>query len=156
MVVEEKIIEKITNRAVKKAVAEMEQVKSKAVSTPVGQITLASAEMDESTSLELYINVSEMSDTWKEAINKAIEAGKLAHEESKRYGWAWSNAGVTTLTRLHIIINPAWKVSTSLEVYYQDKEKDYLFGTVYFDINIDDAIALKEIIVDVIRDKLFQ
>ena len=67
MVVEEKIIEEITNKAVKKVVAEMEQVKSKAVSTPVGKITLASAEMDESTSLEFYINVPEVSDTWKES-----------------------------------------------------------------------------------------
>lgn len=50
----------------------------------------------------------------------------------------------------------SWKVSIRLEVYYEDKEKDYMFGTVYFKVNIADDVALKEIIVDAIRSRLFQ
>lgn len=49
-----------------------------------------------------------------------------------------------------------WKVSIRLEVYYEDKEKDYMFGTVYFKVNIADDVALKEIIVDAIRSRLSQ
>lgn len=55
-----------------------------------------------------------------------------------------------------MLINPEWKIRTGLEVYFQDKEKDYLFGTVYFKVNITDDVALKEIIVDAIRSRLFQ
>lgn len=156
MTFDEKIIEEITSKAVKKAIAEMEQAEDKTVETSIGQITLTSAEMDEDSSMNLYINISEVSDTWKEIIDKAIETGKLAHEESKRYGWTWSNAGVDTLTRLYVTIKSDWKVKTGLEVYFQDKEKDYLFGTVYFHVNIADDAALKEIIVASIREKLFQ
>lgn len=158
MVVDGKIIEKITNKAVKNAIAEMEQVKPKTVITTLGELIPTLAEIDKDRTIDFYIKVddSEISYEWKDLINKAIETGKLAHEESKRYGWTWSNAGVDILPRLRVIINSDWKISTGLEVYYQDKEKDYMFGTVYFHINITDDVALKEIIVDAIRNKLFQ
>ena len=156
MVVDGKIIEEITSKAVKKAVAEMEQAENKTVETFVGQITLTSAEMDEDSPMEFYIDISEMSDTWKEVINKAIETAKLAHEEALKYGWTWSDAGVDISTRLHVTIKSDWKIKTRLDVYFQDKEKDYMFGTVYFHVHITDDIALKEIIVQAIRNKLFQ
>lgn len=156
MVVDGKIIEEITSKAIKKAIAEMEQADSKTMETSVGQVTLTSAEMNEDSTMEFYINVSEMSDTWKEVINKAIETAKLAHEEALKYGWTWSDAGVNTSIRLHVTIKPDWKIKTRLDVYFQDKEKDYMFGTVYFHINTIDDITLKEIIVDAIRNKLFQ
>ena len=46
MTFDEKIIEEITSKAVKKAIAEMEQAEDKTVETSMGQITLISAEMD--------------------------------------------------------------------------------------------------------------
>lgn len=137
-------------------VKDMEQVESKVITTPLGMLEVTSAEMDEDNSMEFYINVSGTCPEWFDAIKQAIETGKLAHEEVKRYGWTWSSAGVDTLTRLHVLINPEWKIRTGLEVYFQDKEKDYLFGTVYFNINVTNDVALKEIIVDAIRSRLFQ
>lgn len=133
----------------------MEQREFKKVNTALGQITLTDVESSETDAIMFYINISEVSDTWKEVIEKAVELGKLSHEEAKKYGWTWSSAGVFASMRLQVVIHPNWKVSTTLEVFYQDKEKDYLFGTVYFDVNIPDD-ALKEIVIDAIRDKLFQ
>lgn len=156
MVVDGKVIEKITSKAVKNAIAEMEQVKPKTVLTTLGEFIPTSAEINESSGTEFYINVSEVSDAWKEVIQRAVYIDKFNNEEANRYGVDWCDAGVNTLTRLHITINPDWKVSTSLEVYYEDKEKDYMFGTVYFKVNVVDDIALKEIIIDAIRAKLFQ
>lgn len=118
MVVDGKIIEEITSKAIKKAIAEMEQADSKTMETSVGQVTLTSAEMNEDSTMEFYINVSEMSDTWKEVINKAIETAKLAHEEALKYGWTWSDAGVNTSIRLHVTIKPDWKIKTRLDVYF--------------------------------------
>lgn len=132
----------------------MEQ-REKKVNTALGQITLTDVEPSETDAIMFYINISEVSDTWKDVIEKAVEVGKLSHEESKRYGWTWSNAGVIATMRLQVVIHPNWKISTALEVFYQDKEKDYLFGTVYFDVNIPDEV-LTEIIIDAIRDRLFQ
>lgn len=126
------------------------------ITTPLGMLEVTSAEMDEDNSMEFYINVSGTCPEWSDAIKQAIETGKLAHEEVKRYGWTWSSAGVDTLTRLHVLINSEWKIRTGLEVYFQDKEKDYLFGTVYFNIHVTNDVELKEIIVDAIRSRLFQ
>lgn len=134
---------------------EMEHAKPKKVRTALGSFTPMSAEINKDDTMEFYINIdnSEMSYEWEDLINKAIEAGKLAHEESKRYGWTWSNAGVDILARLHVVINSDWKISTGLEVFYQDKEKDYLFGTVYF-TNVAKDFMMKEIVVNAIRDRL--
>ena len=106
--------------------------------------------------MEFYINVSEVSDAWIEVIQRAVYIDKFNNKEANRYGADWCDAGVNTLTRLHVTINPDWKVSIRLEVYYEDKEKDYMFGTVYFKVNIADDVALKEIIVDAIRSRLSQ
>lgn len=57
---------------------------------------------------------------------------------------------------IDVLINSEWKIRTGLEVYFQDKEKDYLFGTVYFNIHVTNDVELKEIIVDAIRSRLFQ
>ena len=124
MVVDGKIIEEITSKAVKNAIAEMEQVKPKTVLTTLGEFIPTSAEIDKDRTIDFYIKVdaSEISYEWKDLIDKAIETGKLAHEEAKRYGWTWSNAGVDILPRLRVVINSDWKISTGLEVYYQDKE----------------------------------
>lgn len=133
----------------------VEQRESKKVNTALGQITLTNAESSETEAIMFYINISEVSDTWKKVIEKSIELGKLSHEEAKRYEWTWSNAGVIVIMRLQVMIYPNWKVSTGLEVYYQDKEKDYLFGTVYFDIKIP-AEVLKEIMIESIKNVSFR
>ena len=119
-------------------------------------MNVTSAEIDKSSGMEFYINVSEVSDAWIEVIQKAVYIDRFNNKEANRYGADWCDAGVNTLTRLHVTINPGWKVSIRLEVYYEDKEKDYMFGTVYFKVNIADDVALKEIIVDAIRSRLFQ
>ena len=147
---EERILVEITNKAVKKAIAEMEQAE-----LTLGYINVTSAEINESSGMEFYINASEVSDAWKEVIQRAVYIDKFNNKEANRYGADWCDAGVDTLTRLHVTINPDWKVSTSLEVYYEDKEKDYMFGTVYFKVNVADDV-IKKIIVATIRNKLFQ
>lgn len=152
---EERILVEITNKAVKKAIAEMEQTKPKPITTTLGYMNVTSAEIDKSSGMEFYINVSEVSDAWIEVIQKAVYIDKFNNKEANRYGADWCDAGVNTLIRLHVIINPDWKVSTSLEVYYEDKEKDYMFGTVYFKVNVADDV-IKKIIVATIRNKLFQ
>ena len=119
-------------------------------------MNVTSAEIDKSSGMEFYINVSEVSDAWIEVIQKAVYIDRFNNKEANRYGADWCDAGVNTLTRLYVTINPDWKVSIRLEVYYEDKEKDYMFGTVYFKVNIVDDVALKEIIVDAIRSRLFQ
>lgn len=84
-------------------------------------------------------------DDWKVIVGNLVNSSKD--------GKASVYAG---LKELHVTINPSWKVSIRLEVYYEDKEKDYMFGTVYFKVNIADDVALKEIIVDAIRSRLSQ
>ena len=148
----QRIIEEITNKAVKNALAEMEQAKPKPITTTLGYMNVTSAEIDKSSGMEFYINVSEVSDAWIEVIQRAVYIDKFNNKEAAD----WCDAGVNTLTRLHVTINPDWKVSIRLEVFYEDKEKDYMFGTVYFKVNIADDVALKEIIVDAIRSKLSQ
>ena len=127
-----------------------------AVNTTLGQINVTSVEMDDLGEMEFYINVSEVSDTWEESIQKAVHVDKLNNEEAQRYGVDWCDAGVNTKTRLYVRISPDWKISTALETYYEDKERDYIFGTVYFKVNISDDVALKETIIALIRNKLFQ
>ena len=127
-----------------------------AVNTTLGQINVTSMEMDDLGEMEFYINVSEVSDAWKESIQKAVYVDKCNNEDAHRYGVGWCDAGVNTKIRLYVRISSDWKISTGLEVYYEDKEKDYMFGTVYFKVNIDDDVALKEAIVATIRAKLFQ
>lgn len=127
-----------------------------AVNTTLGQINVTSVEMDDLGEMEFYINVSEVSDTWEESIKKAVYVDKFNNEEAQRYGVDWCDAGVNTKTRLYVRISPDWKISTALEVYYEDKESDYMFGTVYFKVNISDDVALKEAIIATIRNKLFQ
>ena len=56
------------------------------ITTPLGLLEVTSAEMDEDNSMEFYINVSGTCSEWSDAIKQAIETGKLAHEEVKRYG----------------------------------------------------------------------
>ena len=153
---DQRIIEEITNKAVKNALAEMEQAKPKPITTTLGYMNVTSAEIDKSSGMEFYINVSEVSDAWIEVIQKAVYIDRFHNKEANRYGADWCDAGVNTLIRLHVTINPDWKVSIRLEVYYEDKEKDYMFGTVYFKVNIADDVALKEIIVDAIRSRLSQ
>lgn len=153
---DQRIIEEITNKAVKNALAEMEQAKPKPITTTLGYMNVTSAEIDKSSGMEFYINVLEVSDAWIEVIQRAVYIDRFNNKEANRYGTDWCDAGVNTLTRLHVTINPDWKVSIRLEVYYEYKEKDYMFGTVYFKVNIADDVALKEIIVDAIRSRLFQ
>lgn len=136
--------------------AETKATMPKKLITSLGFFPITSAEIDKSSEMEFYINVSEVSDAWIEVIQRAVYIDKFNNKEANRYGADWCDAGVNTLTRLHVTINPDWKVSIRLEVYYEDKEKDYMFGTVYFKVNIADDVALKEIIVDAIRSRLSQ
>ena len=61
---DQRIIEEITNKAVKNALAEMEQAKPKPITTTLGYMNVTSAEIDKSSGMEFYINVSEVSDAW--------------------------------------------------------------------------------------------
>ena len=74
---EQRIIEEITNKAVKNALAEMEQAKPKPITTTLGYMNVTSAEIDKSSGMEFYINVSEVSDAWIEVIQRAVYIDKF-------------------------------------------------------------------------------
>ena len=51
---DQRIIEEITNKAVKNALAEMEQAKPKPITTTLGYMNVTSAEIDKSSGMEFY------------------------------------------------------------------------------------------------------
>ena len=100
---DQRIIEEITNKAVKNALAEMEQAKPKPITTTLGYMNVTSAEIDKSSGMEFYINVSEVSNAWIEVIQRAVYIDKFNNKEANRYGTDWCDAGVNTLTRLALL-----------------------------------------------------
>ena len=82
-------------------------------------------------SMEIYIDIAELSDDLKAGVEKAVEKGKRLHEETdKRYmevwGQSWSESGVKTIPQLHIILPIEGKIQYELSVYFCDLEDDDL------------------------------
>ena len=134
--------------------AETKATMPKKLITSLGFFPITSAEINEGSSIQFYINLdsSVIDPECRYTIGKCIES----QDKAKRIGWTWNNAKIELSMRLHMIIDSNWNVSSSkLEVHYQDKEQNDISGKLFF-VNIVRENTLKEIIADVIRAKLFQ
>lgn len=115
---------------------------------------MASAEINEGSSIQFYINLdsSVIDPECRATIGNCIES----QDKANSMGWTWNNARVELSMRLHMIIDSNWNVSSSkLEVCYQDKEQKDISGKLSF-VNIVREYTLKTIIADTIRARLFQ
>ena len=122
--------------------------------TSLGFFPITSAEINEGSSMEFYINLdsSVIDPECRYTIGNCIES----QDKAKRMGWTWNNAKIELSMRLHVIIDSNWNVlSSKLEVCYQDKEQKDISGKLSF-VNIVREHTLKTIIADTIRAKLFQ
>ena len=122
--------------------------------TSLGFFPITSAEINEDSSIQFYINLdsSVIDYECRDTIGNCIES----QDKAKRIGWTWNNAKIELSMRLHVIIDSNWNVSSSkLEVCYQDKEQKDISGKLSF-VNIVREHTLKEIIADVIRARLLQ
>ena len=126
----------------------------KKVITSLGFFPITSAEINEGSSIQFYINLdsSVIDPECRYTIGNCIES----QDKAKRMGWTWNNAKIELSMRLHVIIDSNWNVlSSKLEVCYQDKEQKDISGKLSF-VNIVREHTLKTIIADTIRAKLFQ
>lgn len=122
--------------------------------TSLGFFPITSAEINEGSSIQFYINLdsSVIDPECRYTIGNCIES----QDKAKRMGWTWNNAKIELSMRLHVIIDSNWNVlSSKLEVCYQDKEQKDISGKLSF-VNIVREHTLKTIIADTIRSKLFQ
>ena len=134
--------------------AETKATMPKKLITSLGFFPITSAEINEDSSIQFYINLdsSVIDYECRDTIGNCIES----QDKAKRMGWTWNNAKIELSMRLHVIIDSNWNVSSSkLEVCYQDKEQNDISGKLSF-VNIVREHTLKEIIADVIRARLLQ
>lgn len=134
--------------------AETKATMPKKLITSLGFFPITSAEINEGSSIQFYINLdsSVIGPECRATIGNCIES----QDKAKRIGWTWNNAKIELSMRLHVIIDSNWNVSSSkLEVCYQDKEQNDISGKLSF-VNIVREYTLKTIIADAIRAKLFQ
>ena len=134
--------------------AETKATMPKKLITSLGFFPITSAEINEDSSIQFYINLdsSVIDYECRDTIGNCIES----QDKAKRMGWTWNNAKIELSMRLHVIIDSNWNVSSSkLEVHYQDKEQNDISGKLSF-VNIVREHTLKEIIADVIRARLLQ
>ena len=134
--------------------AETKATMPKKLITSLGFFPITSAEINEGSSIQFYINLdsSVIDYECRDTIGNCIES----QDKAKRMGWTWNNAKIELSMRLHVIIDSNWNVSSSkLEVCYQDKEQKDISGKLSF-VNIVREHTLKEIIADVIRARLLQ
>ena len=134
--------------------AETKATMPKKLITSLGFFPITSAEINEDSSIQFYINLdsSVIDYECRDTIGNCIES----QDKAKRMGWTWNNAKIELSMRLHVIIDSNWNVSSSkLEVCYQDKEQNDISGKLSF-VNVVREYTLKTIIADTIRAKLFQ
>ena len=134
--------------------AETKATMPKKLITSLGFFPITSAEINEDSSIQFYINLdsSVIDYECRDTIGNCIES----QDKAKRMGWTWNNAKIELSMRLHVIIDSNWNVSSSkLEVCYQDKEQNDISGKLSF-VNIVREHTLKEIIAYVIRARLLQ
>lgn len=134
--------------------AETEATMPKKLITSLGFFPITSAEINEGSSIQFYINLdsSVIDYECRYTIGKCIES----QDKAKCIGWTWNNAKIELSMHLHVIIDSNWNVSSSkLEVHYQDKKQNDISGKLFF-VNIVREYTLKTIIADTIRAKLFQ
>lgn len=134
--------------------AETKATMPKKLITSLGFFPITSAEINEDSSIQFYINLdsSVIDPECRYTIGNCIES----QDKAKRIGWTWNNAKIKLSMRLHVIIDSNWNVlSSKLEVCYQDKEQKDISGKLSF-VNIVREYTLKTIIADTIRARLFQ
>lgn len=127
--------------------------------TSLGKVDLSEIELMED--IEVYINISELSDNLKKEVEKAVEAGKRLHEiEDEKYMslWkqSWCKAGIKTVPQLHLVIPKEGGLQYDLTVYFEDLEDSDLSDSVVLKIDLFNHIAeLKKLIIHLLIDKFF-
>lgn len=123
----------------------------------LGTINLSKIELLDS--LEMYIDIADLSVDLKEEVDKAVESGKRLHEvEDKAYmecfNQKWCDEGVITTPQLHIILPENGKIKYELYVFIQDLENEDICTSVALEIDLSEHIAeLKRIIFHALIDK---
>lgn len=110
---------------------------------------------------EVYVDISELSEDLKQDVNQAIEIRKESFFKdwkicAEKYGWKWSDTGVSISPQLHIVFDKDKKITYELAVFFQDKENDDLFDTVYIPIDtMEHQEELKQLIINIFINKFF-
>lgn len=121
--------------------------------------TINFSKMELLDSLEMYIDIADLSADLKEEIEKAVESEKRVYEaENKDYmehlGEKWCDAGVTTTPQLHVTLPENGKIQYELYVFIVDLEDENLCTSVALEIDLSEHIAeLKRIIFHALVDK---
>lgn len=113
--------------------------------TSLGFFPITSAEINEGSSIQFYINLdsSVIDPECRYTIGNCIES----QDKAKRMGWTWNNAKIELSMRLHVIIDSNWNVlSSKLEVCYQDKEQKDISGKLSF-VNIVREHTLRSLVI---------
>lgn len=111
--------------------------------------------------IEIYVDIVELPEEIKADVDKAVETGKEQYLINWKkcvdlYGYKWSDKGVNLSPQLHIIVNRDGKIEYELAVFYQDKECEDLFDSVYLPIDtVINQTELKKLIVNGIINAIF-
>lgn len=110
-------------------------------------------------SLEMYIDIADLSSDLKEEIEKAVESEKRVYETKnkdymKHLGEKWCDAGVITTPQLHITLPVNGKIQYELWVFIEDLEDENICTSVALEIDLSEHIAeLKRVIFHALEDK---
>lgn len=110
-------------------------------------------------SLEMYIDIADLSADLKEEIEKAVESEKRVYETKnkdymKHLGEKWCDAGVITTPQLHITLPENGKIQYELYVFIQDLEDENLCTSVALEIDLSEHILeLKGVIIYALVNK---
>lgn len=110
-------------------------------------------------SIEMYINIAELSDDLKEEVEKAVEIGKLLFAKKRESymnirNYHWCKSGVKTTPQLHISLEADRKIQYELYVFFEDLENKDLCDSVSIEVDLSEHMQeLKRIIFHVLVDK---
>lgn len=109
----------------------------------LGTIDLSKIELMES--IEMYIDILDLSEDLKEEVEKAVETGKREYEENEKYmkrrGLHWSAEGVNILPQLHIVIPQDGKVEYNLAIYFEDIVDDDIADNITLEIDLSEYLS---------------
>ena len=123
--------------------------------------TMDFSNIELTNSIEIYINIADLSEDLKADVEKAIEREKKIHNtREKRYMdiWkqSWCKEGVKTTPQLHIILPEDGKIQYDLTVFFQDLLDEDLTDSAVLKIDLINHIAeLKKLIIHVLIERFF-
>lgn len=111
--------------------------------------------------MEIYVDISKLSDTLKNDVDNAISKGKIKFlndykKTADLYKWNWSDKGVATSPQLHIILRKDGNIEYELAIFYEDLENEDLCDSVYITIEeMEHEQELKKLILNAMINKFF-